>query len=140
MWAAVWCSVAWPAGCMHTHLAPCLSLATSACLHRCRTLCFGEDVAFGGVFMCSRGLLERFGKDRVFNTPLSEQVRGACVCCWRQLELGVLAPAAWRLQGNFRTGGGHRTQLNYVCTWPACLPACAIYIAGHCGVCHRGGG
>lgn len=38
-----------------------------------KTLCFGEDVAFGGVFMCSRGLLERFGKDRVFNTPLSEQ-------------------------------------------------------------------
>lgn len=38
-----------------------------------KTMCFGEDVAFGGVFMCSRGLLERFGRDRVFNTPLSEQ-------------------------------------------------------------------
>ncbi|KAL4437181.1 hypothetical protein ABPG75_004320 [Micractinium tetrahymenae] len=38
-----------------------------------RTLCFGEDVGFGGVFMCSRGLQERFGRDRVFNTPLSEQ-------------------------------------------------------------------
>ncbi|KAE9553337.1 hypothetical protein FO519_003450 [Halicephalobus sp. NKZ332] len=34
---------------------------------------FGEDVAFGGVFRCSLGLQEKFGKDRVFNTPLCEQ-------------------------------------------------------------------
>ena len=34
---------------------------------------FGEDVAFGGVFRCTAGLLTRFGKARVFNTPLSEQ-------------------------------------------------------------------
>lgn len=34
---------------------------------------FGEDVAFGGVFRCSMGLRDKFGPDRVFNTPLSEQ-------------------------------------------------------------------
>lgn len=51
-------------------------------------VCFGEDVAFGGVFRCSVGLQEKFGalrllgtfcrcscsgKDRCFNTPLCEQ-------------------------------------------------------------------
>lgn len=34
---------------------------------------FGEDVKFGGVFRCSMELNEKYGTDRVFNTPLSEQ-------------------------------------------------------------------
>uniref|UniRef100_A0A2P2M116 2-oxoisovalerate dehydrogenase subunit beta 1 isoform X2 n=1 Tax=Rhizophora mucronata TaxID=61149 RepID=A0A2P2M116_RHIMU len=38
-----------------------------------RSYVFGEDVSFGGVFRCTTGLAERFGKHRVFNTPLCEQ-------------------------------------------------------------------
>jgi 2-oxoisovalerate dehydrogenase E1 component beta subunit len=34
---------------------------------------FGEDVNFGGVFRVTSGLAERFGRDRVFNTPITEQ-------------------------------------------------------------------
>jgi len=33
---------------------------------------FGEDVKFGGVFRCTMDLNEKYGTDRVFNTPLSE--------------------------------------------------------------------
>ena len=36
-------------------------------------LIFGEDVKFGGVFRCTMGLNEKYGTDRVFSTPLSEQ-------------------------------------------------------------------
>ncbi|MBA3524675.1 MAG: alpha-ketoacid dehydrogenase subunit beta [Geodermatophilaceae bacterium] len=33
----------------------------------------GEDVTSGGVFKTTKGLLERFGPDRVWDTPISEQ-------------------------------------------------------------------
>nr|CAB3452030.1 unnamed protein product [Digitaria exilis] len=39
-----------------------------------RAYVFGEDVGFGGVFRCTTGLADRFGKNRVFNTPLCEQI------------------------------------------------------------------
>jgi 2-oxoisovalerate dehydrogenase E1 component beta subunit len=46
------------------------------------TLLFGEDLAFGGVFRCSKGLLEQFGEERVFNTPLCEQgIVGFAIGC-----------------------------------------------------------
>lgn len=38
-----------------------------------RSVLFGEDVAFGGVFRCSVGLKERFGNQRVMNAPVAEQ-------------------------------------------------------------------
>ena len=38
-----------------------------------RVLIFGEDVKFGGVFRCSDTLLDKYGIERVFNTPLCEQ-------------------------------------------------------------------
>ncbi len=42
-----------------------------------RVIVYGEDVAdYGGAFMATRGLLEVFGRERVFNTAISE----ACIC------------------------------------------------------------
>ena len=38
-----------------------------------KAIIFGEDVKFGGVFRCTMGLNEKYGTDRIFNTPLSEQ-------------------------------------------------------------------
>jgi 2-oxoisovalerate dehydrogenase E1 component len=38
-----------------------------------RVIFYGEDVAdYGGAFQASRGLLDYFGRDRVFNAPISE--------------------------------------------------------------------
>ncbi len=42
-----------------------------------RVIFYGEDVAdYGGAFKLTKGLVESFGRDRVFNTPISE----ACIC------------------------------------------------------------
>jgi 2-oxoisovalerate dehydrogenase E1 component len=42
-----------------------------------RVIFYGEDVSdYGGAFKVTKGLLEAFGRDRVFNTPISE----ACIC------------------------------------------------------------
>ena len=38
-----------------------------------KAVVFGEDVAFGGVFRCTLNLSQKYGQDRVFNTPLTEQ-------------------------------------------------------------------
>lgn len=45
-----------------------------------KVLCFGEDVAFGGVFRCTMNLQSEFGPERVFNTPITEQgIVGAAI-------------------------------------------------------------
>ena len=42
-----------------------------------RVITYGEDIAdYGGAFKLTKGLLEAFGRERVFNTPISE----ACIC------------------------------------------------------------
>jgi 2-oxoisovalerate dehydrogenase E1 component beta subunit len=46
-----------------------------------RVCCLGEDIgAYGGAFRATEGLLERFGPDRVMDTPISEQaIAGAAI-------------------------------------------------------------
>lgn len=45
-----------------------------------KVVCFGEDVAFGGVFRCTTSLQKDFGPHRVFNTPITEQgIVGAAI-------------------------------------------------------------
>ncbi len=42
-----------------------------------RVVQWGEDIAeYGGAFKVTKGLIESFGRDRVFNSPISE----ACIC------------------------------------------------------------
>jgi len=42
-----------------------------------RVVVYGEDVAdYGGAFKLTKDLLEAFGRERIFNTPISE----ACIC------------------------------------------------------------
>ena len=43
---------------------------------------FGEDVGFGGVFRCSVGLQQEFGKSRVFNTPLTGKFWSSASILW----------------------------------------------------------
>ncbi len=46
-----------------------------------RVCCLGEDIGtYGGAFRATQGLLERFGPDRVIDTPISEQaIAGAAI-------------------------------------------------------------
>ena len=46
-----------------------------------RVCCLGEDIgAYGGAFRATEGLLERFGPDRVIDTPIAEQaIVGAAI-------------------------------------------------------------
>ena len=56
-----------------------------------RVVLLGEDVASGGVFKTTAGLRERFGPDRVWNTPISEQaIAGAAMGA----AMGGLRPVA----------------------------------------------
>jgi len=60
--------------CKKTNLVMALNDAIAIALETDDTACmFGEDVGFGGVFRVAEGLRDRFGRDRVFSTPLTEQ-------------------------------------------------------------------
>lgn len=84
-------------------------------LHCCRTLVFGEDVSFGGVFRCTVGLAEKHGKHRVFNTPLCEQVRAD------QGVLGVIIPRLFECEAP--------SHAHMCCTYADALPPTACLLS-----------
>jgi hypothetical protein len=84
-----------------------------------RSYVFGEDVGFGGVFRCTVGLRDKFGRSRVFNTPLCEQVSIATTIVSNQineckfsfyhvhphLPLSALSPMLWIHKSLLLCGG-----------------------------------
>jgi pyruvate/2-oxoglutarate/acetoin dehydrogenase E1 component len=51
-----------------------------------RVVLLGEDIGQnGGVFRATEGLFERFGKDRVVDTPLAEAAIIGTSLAWRQV-------------------------------------------------------
>ncbi len=56
-----------------------------------RVITYGEDIAdYGGAFKLTKGLLESFGRRRVFNTPISE----ACIC-GTAVGASMVGPGRW---------------------------------------------
>ena len=56
------------------NMAESLNLALDQCMDADDTVCvMGEDIGVnGGVFRVTKGLLEKYGEDRVIDTPLAE--------------------------------------------------------------------
>jgi 2-oxoisovalerate dehydrogenase E1 component len=64
-----------------------------------RVVLFGEDIAeYGGAFAVTRGLLDVFGRDRVFNAPISES---AIVGCGVGMAMTEMRPVAEIMYDDF---------------------------------------
>jgi 2-oxoisovalerate dehydrogenase E1 component beta subunit len=57
----------------HTMVEAINDALSTALASEPRSVLFGEDVGFGGVFRCSVGLREKYGAQRVLNCPVAEQ-------------------------------------------------------------------
>ncbi|URE35606.1 Transketolase, C-terminal domain [Musa troglodytarum] len=66
---------------------------------------FGEDVRFGGVFRCTTGLADRFGRSRVFNTPLCEQGIAGFAIGLAAMLVNEAAKFRYRSGNEFNCGG-----------------------------------
>jgi 2-oxoisovalerate dehydrogenase E1 component len=88
-----------------------------------RVILLGQDIAeYGGVFKCTEGLVEEFGKTRVRNTPIIES---GAVGCVMGLALDGFVPMLEMQFGDFVTCGFNQIVNNLAKThyrWGARLP------------------
>ena len=88
-----------------------------------RTVLMGQDIAeYGGVFKTTAGFLERFGRDRIRNTPIIES--GALGCAMG-LALDGFVPVVEMQYADFITCGFNQIVNNLATThyrWGAPLP------------------
>ena len=88
-----------------------------------RVILMGQDIAeYGGVFKCTEGLVEEFGKERVRNTPIIES---GAVGCAMGLALDGFLPMIEMQFGDFITCGFNQIVNNLAKThyrWGAPLP------------------
>lgn len=96
-----------------------------------RVLVMGEDVGvLGGVFRATRGLMERFGSDRCFDTPLAEAgivgtAVGLALAGWRpvcEMQFDAFSyPALDQVithVGRYRARSGGRVEMSLVVRMP----------------------
>lgn len=104
-----------------------------------RVFCLGEDVGFGGAYGATQGLRDRFGRERVRDTPISETAIvglsvGAAMAGWRPvpeimhfdfiaIAMDQVVNQAAKLR--YMTGGGARVPLVIRCASGGWLNAAA---------------
>lgn len=104
-----------------------------------RVFCLGEDVGFGGAYGATQGLRDRFGAERVRDTPISETAIvglsvGAALAGWRPvpeimhfdfiaIAMDQVVNQAAKLR--YMTGGGARVPLVIRCPAGGWLNAAA---------------
>lgn len=108
-----------------------------------RVIVFGEDVAGGkgGVFTATRGLTDKFGNDRCFNSPLAEaSIIGAAVgfaaSGWKPVVEIQFADYIWPAMQQLRNQVApfrYRSNNEWSCPMVIRVP-CGGYIHG--GLCH----
>ena len=111
-----------------------------------RVVCLGEDIGkFGGVFRATSNLQEKFGRDRVFNTPLTEQgiagfaiglaAQGAVPVAEIQFAGGAKRVRPVHTRSDFATTlAGAKNQINQLDFSPNAIRVGSAHVMGGCAM------